>query len=69
VLGGRDHERAALDRLREEARDGQSGVLVIRGEAGAGKTALLEHAIESACRRGQGLRSSLWRQRCREKAP
>jgi DNA-binding CsgD family transcriptional regulator len=39
-----------LDRLLEEARSGQSGVLVLRGEAGVGKTALLEHAIESASR-------------------
>ena len=37
-----------LDRLLDEARAGQSGVLVLRGEAGVGKTALLEHAIESA---------------------
>ena len=48
MLRGRDDERAALDRLLDEARAGQSGVLVLRGEAGVGKTALLEHAIESA---------------------
>jgi DNA-binding CsgD family transcriptional regulator len=48
VLGGRDAERAVLDRLLEEARVGHSGVLVLRGEAGVGKTALLEHVIESA---------------------
>jgi hypothetical protein len=48
MLRGRDDERAVLDRLLEEARVGQSGVLVLRGEAGVGKTALLEHAIESA---------------------
>ena len=48
ALRGRDHERAVLDRLLEEARAGHSGVLVLRGEAGVGKTALLEHAIESA---------------------
>jgi DNA-binding CsgD family transcriptional regulator len=48
TLRGRDDERAALDRLLEEARAGQSGALVLRGEAGVGKTALLEYAIESA---------------------
>jgi DNA-binding CsgD family transcriptional regulator len=48
MLGGRDDERAVLDRLLDEARAGQSGVLVLRGEAGVGKTALLEDAIESS---------------------
>jgi DNA-binding CsgD family transcriptional regulator len=41
-------ERAALGRLLEAARSGQSGALVVRGEPGVGKTALLENAIESA---------------------
>jgi DNA-binding CsgD family transcriptional regulator len=50
MLRGRDDERAVLDRLLEEAQAGQSGVLVLRGEAGVGKTALLEYAIESASR-------------------
>ena len=44
----RSSERALLDRLLEDARRGQSGVLVIRGEAGVGKTALLRYAIEQA---------------------
>ena len=48
MLRGRDDERAVLDRLLDGARNGQSGVLVLRGEAGVGKTALLDHAIESA---------------------
>ncbi|MCW3014445.1 MAG: helix-turn-helix transcriptional regulator [Solirubrobacterales bacterium] len=39
---------AALDGLLGGARAGRSGVLVLRGEAGIGKTALLEHAIKSA---------------------
>jgi hypothetical protein len=41
-------ERAALSQLLEAARAGRSGVLVMRGEPGVGKTALLEYAIESA---------------------
>ncbi len=41
-------ERAALGRLMEEARAGRSGVLVVRGEPGVGKTALLEDAVASA---------------------
>jgi DNA-binding CsgD family transcriptional regulator len=48
MLRGRDDERAVLDRLLDDARAGHSGVLVLRGEAGVGKTALLAHAIASA---------------------
>src|SRR6266576_47907 len=48
MLRGRRDERAVLDGLLEDSRAGRSGVLVLRGEAGIGKTALLEHAIESA---------------------
>jgi DNA-binding CsgD family transcriptional regulator len=48
MLRGRREERAVLDGLLGEARAGGSGVLVLRGEAGVGKTALLEHASESA---------------------
>ena len=48
MLRGRRDECAVLDRLREGARAGRSGVLVLRGEAGVGKTALLDYAIGSA---------------------
>jgi DNA-binding CsgD family transcriptional regulator len=41
-------ERATLSQLLDTARAGRSGVLVMRGEPGVGKTALLEYAIESA---------------------
>ena len=41
-------ERAALSELLDAARAGRSGVLVMRGEPGVGKTALLEYAIGSA---------------------
>jgi ATP-dependent Clp protease ATP-binding subunit ClpA len=48
VLIGRESERARLDELLERARMSQSGSLVIRGEAGIGKTALLDYAAEHA---------------------
>ena len=48
LLRGRRDECAVLDGLLDAARAGQSGALVLEGEAGVGKTALLEHAIESA---------------------
>src|SRR5215469_1792717 len=41
-------ERAALGQLLEAARGGRSAVLVVRGEAGVGKTALLEDALVAA---------------------
>jgi DNA-binding CsgD family transcriptional regulator len=41
-------ERAALGQLLEAARGGRSGALVVHGEAGVGKTALVEDAIASA---------------------
>src|SRR3954470_7099710 len=48
LLLGRRNECDGLDRLLAAARDRQSGVLVLRGEPGVGKSALLEYAIESA---------------------
>jgi DNA-binding CsgD family transcriptional regulator len=47
-LRGRGSECAALDGLLEAVRDGRSGALVIRGEPGIGKTALLHHAAQAA---------------------
>jgi DNA-binding CsgD family transcriptional regulator len=44
----RQAEREVFDRLVESVRGGQSGVLVVRGEAGMGKSALLEYAVNSA---------------------
>jgi hypothetical protein len=41
---GRTRECHRLDGVLAQARDGQSAVLVIRGEAGMGKTALLRYA-------------------------
>ena len=47
-LRGRRAELAALDRLLAEARAGQSRVLVLHGEAGVAKTALLDYLQEQA---------------------
>lgn len=62
-LRGRRNECAALDRLVEDVRAGQSRVVVLRGEAGVGKTALLEYLLEraSGCRiaRAAGVESEM----------
>jgi DNA-binding CsgD family transcriptional regulator len=46
-LLGRRSEREVVDRLLDAARTGQGGVLVVHGDPGVGKTALLEYAIEA----------------------
>ena len=60
---GRSRERRALDRLLESVRGGESEALVIRGEAGIGKTALLHYCARQAagCRVAQlaGVESEL----------
>src|SRR5919201_869920 len=48
MLVGREVERARIDRLLEAARDGTSGTLLIQGEPGIGKTALLDYAVSRA---------------------
>ena len=47
-LLGRRREREMVERLLGAARMGQGGVLVLHGDPGVGKTALLEYAIEVA---------------------
>ena len=47
-LRGRGGECALLDEMLESVRAGESRTLVVRGEAGVGKTALLGYAVESA---------------------
>jgi DNA-binding CsgD family transcriptional regulator len=46
VVVGRTGERARLRRLVDRARQGESGVLVLRGEAGMGKTTLLDEVAD-----------------------
>ena len=48
MLYGRRIEAAAVERLIAGARSSQSGALVVRGEPGVGKSALLVHAEEQA---------------------
>lgn len=48
MLLGRDAEQRQLSLLLAQARAGNSGVLVLRGEPGIGKTALLDYAASRA---------------------
>ena len=48
MLYGRGEQLAVIDRLLEGMRSGRAGSLVLRGEAGIGKTALLDAAAENA---------------------
>jgi DNA-binding CsgD family transcriptional regulator len=63
VLQDRRSECETLDRLVEGVRAGRSGSLVVRGEPGVGKSALLEYVVEraSGCRvtRAAGVESEM----------
>ena len=48
MLCGRSEQLAAIGRLLGGMRSGRAGALVLRGEAGIGKTALLEAAADKA---------------------
>jgi DNA-binding CsgD family transcriptional regulator len=48
TLLGRNEECDRVDRVLAAAREGLSGVLVVRGEPGIGKTALLDYAVGAA---------------------
>ena len=48
MLFGRERESGQIDEALDAARDGRSAVLVVRGEAGVGKSALLNAAAERA---------------------
>ena len=62
-LQGRLREREALERLVSDARAGTSGALVLRGEAGVGKSVLLDYLLVHApgCRivRASGTESEM----------
>src|ERR1700685_4856689 len=62
-LAGRRTERDALDRLLDAVRAGESRALVVSGEPGVGKTALLDYVAVQAqgCRvaRGTGVQSEM----------
>src|SRR5690242_2107404 len=47
-LAGRTTERARLDQMLAQARRGRSSVLVLRGEPGIGKSALLDYTARRA---------------------
>src|SRR5215470_6994230 len=63
MLWGRKQQSALLDRLIADARAGRSRVLVVRGESGIGKTALLEYAAGTAAdfqvARAEGVESEM----------
>ncbi|WP_049569795.1 helix-turn-helix transcriptional regulator [Nonomuraea sp. SBT364] len=48
MLYGREAETSVIDELLATVRSGRSGALVIKGEPGIGKTALLDHAAAHA---------------------
>ncbi|MFI8301218.1 ATP-binding protein [Streptomyces nigra] len=62
-LRGRDHECDALDEVARAVEAGRSAVLVVRGEAGMGKSALLDHLAARAgghrVARGAGAESEM----------
>ncbi|WP_224279378.1 AAA family ATPase [Nocardioides lacusdianchii] len=58
-LVGRRAERSAVEGLLAEARAGRSGSLTVLGEAGIGKTALLEHARRAAARSAFRMESAI----------
>jgi len=62
-LAGRRAECGVLDRLASDVRAGESRVLVVHGEAGVGKTALLDHlaahAPDLSVARASGVQSEM----------
>ncbi len=63
MLYGREAECALIDSLIARAAEARSGVLVLRGEPGIGKSALLDYAVEkkASCHllRGEGVESEV----------
>lgn len=63
MLHGRSAELVELDALLERVEQGRSGVLVLRGDPGVGKSALLNHLdderTDRVCLRGRGVESEM----------
>jgi DNA-binding CsgD family transcriptional regulator/tetratricopeptide (TPR) repeat protein len=59
-LVGRDAECAALGSRLTAARTGQASVVLVAGEAGAGKTTLVEHVLAAASARVLRGRAAAW---------
>jgi hypothetical protein len=63
MLFGRERESARIAEVLDAARERRSGALVVRGEAGIGKSALLNDAVERADRmqvfRARGVESEV----------
>ena len=63
ALLDREAERAALDGLLRDLRSGRGSALVVRGEAGVGKSALLEYvagaAVDMRVARAAGVESEM----------
>src|SRR6266849_2241074 len=58
-LFGREREFGALSDLVDQARGGTGGALVVRGEAGTGKSALLDAVSAEAAGRGMQVLSAV----------
>ncbi|PZG00935.1 LuxR family transcriptional regulator [Micromonospora endophytica] len=56
---GRRAERAAIEHLLAQAQAGRSGAVVMRGEAGIGKTAILDHTRDVAAASGFRVENSV----------
>ena len=63
IRQNRRDESAVLEGLLEAVQGGRSGALVVRGQPGIGKTALLEHAVASAIGSGSFVRQGSSRER------
>src|SRR4051812_10592086 len=68
-LVDRRRECGVLDGLLDAARAGRGGVVVVRGEAGIGKTALLDHVAAAAAARAARSRGRRGRVPDRRRGP
>ncbi|MBM7774720.1 DNA-binding CsgD family transcriptional regulator [Actinokineospora baliensis] len=59
MLWGREEECSALDAIVAATRAGRGGVLVLRGDPGIGKTALLDHVSDARTLRLSGVKAEV----------